>query len=66
MFEPGQTFRFKTDPNGELFTIVAVSPYAPMVKIDGGWVWTDNIEIIENADDVWNDFLTLNFWELYS
>ncbi len=48
VIEPGQQFYFVTDENRELFTILAVSPYVPMVKIDGGWVWTDGIKIVDS------------------
>ena len=55
MFEAGQKFRFKGDDESfkdrEIFTIVAVSAHVPMVKIDGGWVWADGIELIEKPAD---------------
>jgi len=55
--KPGQQFHFIGDESEELFTIIAVSPYVPMVKIDGGWVWTSNIVTVEPARDAIDDDL---------
>ena len=46
-FQVGQTFKFKDTPGKEVFTILAVSAFVEMVKIDGGWVWTEGVELVE-------------------
>jgi len=57
MIVPGQKFHFLHDETEKLFTIIAVSPYVPMVKIDGGWVWISSIVTVEPARDSIDDAL---------
>jgi len=49
-FHVGDKIRFRTDTKGrDILTIEAVSPYVPMVKVDGAWAVLDNVVLVASA-----------------
>jgi len=49
-FQVGDKIRFRADTKGrDILTIEAVSPYVPMVKVDGAWAVLDNVILVEAA-----------------